>query len=179
MKTLSLFILTSFFYILGISTLSAANWKVYVAKYKQDKTCAITYTFDDGLAEHSTVAAPELEKRGFRGTFWVCGFYTEQGASSKLPRMTWDELKQMAKNGHEISNHSWSHQNAKRLTLEQVKSEIEKNDSAILSLIVIHITIRQMRSLRWLLKTEWEHVPNRSQLVENLPLNDLPNGWMI
>ena len=91
MKTLSLFILTSFFYILGISTLSAANWKVYVAKYKQDK----------------------------------------QGASSKLPRMTWDELKQMAKNGHEISNHSWSHQNAKRLTLEQVKSEIEKNDSAI------------------------------------------------
>ena len=131
MKTLSLFILTSFFYILGISTLSAANWKVYVAKYKQDKTCAITYTFDDGLAEHSTVAAPELEKRGFRGTFWVCGFYTEQGASSKLPRMTWDELKQMAKNGHEISNHSWSHQNAKRLTLEQVKTEIEKNDSAI------------------------------------------------
>ena len=60
MKTLSLFILTSFFYILGISTLSAANWKVYVAKYKQDKTCAITYTFDDGLAEHSTVAAPDL-----------------------------------------------------------------------------------------------------------------------
>ena len=83
------------------------------------------------MTEHSTVAAPELEKRGFRGTFWVCGFYTEQGASSKLPRMTWDELKQMAKNGHEISNHSWSHQNAKRLTLEQVKSEIEKNDSAI------------------------------------------------
>ena len=61
MKTLSLFILTSFFYILGISTLSAANWKVYVAKYKQDKTCAITYTFDDGLAEHSTVAAPEAK----------------------------------------------------------------------------------------------------------------------
>lgn len=48
MKTLSLFILTPFFYILGISTLSAADWKVYVAKYKQDKTCAITYTFDDG-----------------------------------------------------------------------------------------------------------------------------------
>ena len=119
------------------------------------------------------MAAPELEKRGFRGTFWVCGFYTEQGASSKLPRMTWDELKQMAKNGHEISNHSWSHQNAKRLTLEQVKSEIEKNDSAIFA------NIRQMRSLRWLLKTEWEHVPNRFRLAENLPLNDLPNGWMI
>ena len=131
MKTLSFFILTFFFYAFCISTLSAADWKVYVAKYKQDKTCAISYTFDDGLAEHATVAAPELEKRGFRGTFWVCGYYTEQGASSKLPRITWDELRKMAKNGHEISNHSWSHQNAKRLTLEQVKTEIEKNDSAI------------------------------------------------
>ena len=85
MKTLSFFILTFFFYAFCISTLSAADWKVYVAKYKQDKTCAISYTFDDGLAEHATVAAPELEKRGFRGTFWVCGYYTEQGASSKLP----------------------------------------------------------------------------------------------
>lgn len=30
---------------------------VYVAKYKGDRACAISYTFDDGLAEHSTVAA--------------------------------------------------------------------------------------------------------------------------
>lgn len=104
---------------------------VYVAKYKGDRACAISYTFDDGLAEHSTVAAPELEKRGFRGTFWVCGYYTEQGASAKVPRMTWDELREMSKKGHEVSSHSWAHKNAKRLTIEQVKSEIEKNDSAI------------------------------------------------
>ena len=83
------------------------------------------------MAEHSTVAAPELEKRGFRGTFWVCGYYTEQGASAKVPRMTWDELREMSKKGHEVSSHSWAHKNAKRLTIEQVKSEIEKNDSAI------------------------------------------------
>lgn len=131
MKTLFAFVLSLFFCAFCICSVSAADWKVYIAKYKQDKVCAISYTFDDGLAEHSTVAAPELEKRGFKGTFWVCGYYTEQGASSKLPRMTWKELKEMAKKGHEISNHSWSHKNAKRLTLEQVKTEIEKNDSAI------------------------------------------------
>lgn len=39
--------------------------------------------------------------------------------------------KENGKNGHEISNHSWTHKNAKRLTLEQVRMEIEKNDSAI------------------------------------------------
>ena len=52
---------------------------------------------------------PELEKRGFRGTFWVCGYYTEQGASAKVPRMTWDELREMSKKGHEVSSHSWAH----------------------------------------------------------------------
>lgn len=137
MKTLFVFVLSSFFYAFCICSVLAADWKVCIAKYKQDKVCAISYTFDDGLVEHSTVAAPELEKRGFKGTFWVCGYYTEQGASSKLPRMTWKELKEMAKKGHEISNHSWSHKNAKRLTLEQVKTEIERNDSAIFANIGI------------------------------------------
>lgn len=132
MKTLLLFILSIFSYSF-ICTVSAIDWNIYVAKYKQGKVCAVSYTFDDGLAEHSTVAAPELEKRGFRGTFWICGYYTEQGASAKVPRMTWDELKEMAKKGHEISSHGWAHKNAKRLTLEQVKAEIEKNDSAILA----------------------------------------------
>lgn len=87
----------------------AVDWDVYVAKYKQDKVCAISYTFDDGLAEHYTVVFPELEKRGFKGTFWICGCYIEQGAAAKVPRMTWAQLKDMANKGHEISNHSWSH----------------------------------------------------------------------
>ena len=60
MKTLSLFILTSFFYILGISTLSAANWKVYVAKYKQDKTCKLVVEVD-GFSFHEN--RPEQLRR--------------------------------------------------------------------------------------------------------------------
>ena len=123
--------------------------KIRIADFKDAKAGAVSYTFDDGLAEHSTVAAPELEKRGFRGTFWVCGYYTEQGASAKVPRMTWDALREMSKKGHEVSSHSWAHKNAKRLTIEQVKSEIEKNDSAIYANIGIvprtHIIIRQKK----------------------------------
>lgn len=112
-------------------SLLAADWEVYVAKYKHDKECAISYTFDDGLVEHYTVVFPELEKRGFNGTFWICGYYTEQGMSAKVPRMTWSQLKKMSDKGHEISNHSWSHKKMSRLPLGQIKEEIEKNDSAI------------------------------------------------
>ena len=106
--------------------------EVYVADYKDNKECAVSYTFDDGLQEHYTLVFPEMEKVGFKGTFWVCGNTIEnEVARQGKSRMTWPQMKEMSDKGHEISNHSWSHQNAKRLTLEQVKSEIEKNDSAI------------------------------------------------
>lgn len=36
--------------------------EVYVADYKDDKQCAISYTFDDGLEEHYTLVFPEMEK---------------------------------------------------------------------------------------------------------------------
>lgn len=67
MKKFSLFILSLLF---CTGYMSGADWNVYVARYKQDKACAISYTFDDGLAEHYTLVAPQLEKRGFRGTFY-------------------------------------------------------------------------------------------------------------
>lgn len=102
----------------------------HIAKYKNNKQCAISYTFDDGLLEHATLVAPKMEKLGFRGTFWVNGKTIESHDSIK-PRTSWTQLKKMSKNGHEISNHGWSHKNLNRLTLKEVKEEIEKNDSAI------------------------------------------------
>lgn len=103
----------------------------YIAKYKDDKACAISYTFDDGLKEHYTLVAPEMEKHGFRGTFWVNGATINEDALKDTSRMSWRNLKEMAVNGHEISNHGWSHKNMNRLTIEEMKREIEMNDSAI------------------------------------------------
>lgn len=50
MKTFSLFI---FSLLISIGYLSGADWNVQIARYKQDKACAISYTFDDGLARIS------------------------------------------------------------------------------------------------------------------------------
>lgn len=44
-----------------------------IAKYRGNKECAISYTFDDGLKEHYTTVAPRFEELGFRGTFWING----------------------------------------------------------------------------------------------------------
>ncbi len=102
----------------------------HIAKFKDDKECAISYTFDDGLLEHATLVAPKMEKLGFRGTFWINGKTIDNNDSTK-PRVTWKQLKKMSRKGHEVSNHGWSHTNLNRLTLDEVKKEIVKNDSAI------------------------------------------------
>ena len=115
------------------STLFATDWNVSVAKYKHDKTCAISYTFDDGLAEHYSLVAPQLEKRGFRGTFWINGSKINRDNEhvTDTTRMSWNQLKEMSDNGHEISNHGWAHKNFARFPLEEIKEDIYKNDSAI------------------------------------------------
>lgn len=105
---------------------------IYVAKYKNDKICAISYTFDDGLKDQYTILFPILEKYGFKATFWIWGLCIDnKSADLGKPRMSWKEIKELAKEGHEISNHSWSHKNMRKITLEEAKVEIEKNDSAI------------------------------------------------
>ncbi len=104
-----------------------------VAKFRNDKACAISYTFDDALEEHFTIVFPHFEKLGFKGTFWVNGNTIENDARNRTekPRVSWENLKIMAEHGHEISNHGWSHKNMNRLTPEEMKREIEMNDSAI------------------------------------------------
>ena len=130
MKTFLITLLCVFFYS-GFS--SGADWNVSVAKYRHDKVCAISYTFDDGLAEHYTLAAPQLEQRGFRGTFLINGSKVNKDERhiKDTTRVTWPQLKEMAEKGHEISNHGWAHRNFAKFPFEVLKEDILKNDSAI------------------------------------------------
>lgn len=130
MKTFLISLLTLFF-CSGLSF--GTDHKVYVARYRGDKACAISYTFDDGLAEHYTMAAPQLERRGFRGTFFINGSKVNKDSRhvKDTTRVTWPQLREMARNGHEISNHGWAHRNFAKFPFAAIKEDILKNDSAI------------------------------------------------
>ena len=106
--------------------------EVYVADYKDNKKCTISYTYDDGLEEHYTLVFPEMEKVGFKGTFWIWGKGIGNVAEQQgKPRMTWVQMKEMACKGHEISSHSWSHANLKNMSLKEVQVEVDRNDSIL------------------------------------------------
>jgi peptidoglycan/xylan/chitin deacetylase (PgdA/CDA1 family) len=61
-------------------------------------------TFDDSRAEHATVAAPVLEKHGFRGVFFIMTI-----TYNKKNYMTTEQIAALSKAGHTIGLHSWVH----------------------------------------------------------------------
>src|SRR3979411_1050361 len=67
---------------------------------------ALSLTFDDSRAVHLDVVAPELNKRHLRATFFLI--------VSKTTRLgDWQKLQSQ---GHEIGNHSVTHEHATDLT---------------------------------------------------------------
>ena len=113
-----------------LNTLPATQ-EVSIARYKDGKRCATSFTFDDGNRDNYTIAAPELEKRGMRGTFWLNCATIQGEVNGKDYRMTWDDVCDLHNKGHEMSNHGWSHKNLTKISIDEARIEIEKNDSAI------------------------------------------------
>lgn len=92
----------------------------------------MTLTFDDNPKGHLTVAAPVLERYGFRGSFCVV-----TGSVGKGPKhLTWNEVRELHERGHEIVSHTVSHPNLVKMLAdkgrEAVLSEMNKSREAIL-----------------------------------------------
>jgi peptidoglycan/xylan/chitin deacetylase (PgdA/CDA1 family) len=82
----------------------------YLTKGTKLPSKPIMLTFDDSHQEHYTVAAPELEKYGFKGVFFVMTI-----PIGKPHYMTAAQIKGLADKGHIVGIHTWDHQNVKKL----------------------------------------------------------------
>ncbi|MFD2998816.1 polysaccharide deacetylase family protein [Pontibacter toksunensis] len=81
----------------------------------------IMLTFDDTNLDQYTVAAPTLEKHGFKGVFFV------MTVSLGRPRyMSREQVKDLSDRGHAIGSHTWDHQNVKKLKGEAWVTQVEK-----------------------------------------------------
>ena len=61
-------------------------------------------TFDDSRVEHAEIAAPVMEKYGFRGEFFIMTI-----TYNKKNYMTTEQIAKLSKAGHTIGLHSWDH----------------------------------------------------------------------
>src|SRR5260370_7435568 len=93
-----------------LTVLLSATWvvaqqtetKVTVTRWPQDRSAAISLTFDDAMATHLDIAGPILKKHRLNGTFFVS---TGLGVWERRK----GEWKQLAKDGNELGNHTLHH----------------------------------------------------------------------
>ena len=109
---------------------AVAQTDVQVAKYLGDREAALTFTFDDGLQEHYTEVFPRLKRLGLKASFGIIG--SKVGSDwKKIPTMTWEQLKEMAADGQEITSHGWQHRALLKLSGESLRYEVQHNDTVI------------------------------------------------
>jgi peptidoglycan/xylan/chitin deacetylase (PgdA/CDA1 family) len=117
-----------------------------IARWHDDATAAISFTFDDGLQSHRDKALPLLDSFGFKATFYViAGKMREHRADPPIvePRfangeaaLSWDEVRELHADGQEIGDHSLEHTFLDRIT-DKKELEHEIDDSA--DMIQAHI----------------------------------------
>lgn len=98
---------------------------------KSREPLRVALTFDDALKDHLLIAAPELEKRGWRGTFNI--ITDKVGTDAKY--LTWEDVRELVRRGHEVTTHTKSHPSLVKLLKEgrsdEVRREIAESRDAI------------------------------------------------
>lgn len=88
----------------GFHTVSPDQLYDYLVYNKALPLKPVLITFDDSRLEHFEKAAPELEKYGFRGVFFIMTItYGKKNYMSK------EQIATLAKAGHTIGLHTWDH----------------------------------------------------------------------
>ncbi|MDK9721928.1 MAG: polysaccharide deacetylase family protein [Rhodospirillales bacterium] len=85
---------------------------------------AVAITIDDAYASVYKQAWPRLKAYGFPATLFVTTKDVDGG--SKL-YMTWEQLRDLAKDGLEIGNHSATHPHMADMKLDDVRQEFERS----------------------------------------------------
>lgn len=81
----------------------------------------VMITFDDTNGEQFTIGAKEMEKYGFKGTYFIMTI------SIGRPRyMTREEIKELADNGHAVESHTWDHTSVKKYKGEDFDKQLVK-----------------------------------------------------
>jgi peptidoglycan/xylan/chitin deacetylase (PgdA/CDA1 family) len=85
----------------------------------------VALTFDDGPSEYSDQVVNLLQGKGVKATFYVTGYNLEQYPN---------EARDMVADGHELGNHSYSHQRFLLKSQSFIKTEIERTNQLIRSI---------------------------------------------
>lgn len=82
----------------------------------------IALTFDDGPGPYTEKLLDILDKYDAKATFFLIGSKVSARANT---------LRRMQSRGHQLGNHSWSHPELPKLSVDQIAGEIDRTNEAI------------------------------------------------
>lgn len=87
----------------------------------------VILTFDDGYESHYSSAKPILDKYDFKATFSIVCNYVGNGN-----RMTWEQIKLLQQEGHDIASHTMDHADLSELPPQKVEYEVGESKQCLL-----------------------------------------------
>lgn len=88
---------------------------------------AVVLVFDDGWASEYSNARPILDKYGFKATFSIVCTYVGNDNY-----MTWRQIKELQRAGHDIESHSMTHKDLTTLSTEELDYEVGQSKQCLL-----------------------------------------------
>jgi peptidoglycan/xylan/chitin deacetylase (PgdA/CDA1 family) len=85
----------------------------------------VSITFDDIWASAVTTGASELEKRGWKGSFYIAGKFTRLPDAPQYAHP--DDVKKLIAAGHELGSHSNTHPLMSTLNSGDIINEVKSN----------------------------------------------------
>lgn len=86
--------------IAGMAALSSAAGQSTSVKWPGGAQAAVVLSYDDALRSQLDVAVPQLDRAGFKGTFFLSGTFAPEDV---------ERWRNVAASGHELGNHSVFH----------------------------------------------------------------------
>lgn len=112
--------------------LGTASLEAPATQCKQAGTIAITY--DDGPSNFTDELLDTLEEADAKATFFVNGIVNGKGEIDLTDQWKRD-IRRMEAKGHQVGSHTWSHFDLDKLTSEQRRDELYKNERAIANIL--------------------------------------------
>ncbi|TVQ38617.1 MAG: polysaccharide deacetylase family protein [Spirochaetaceae bacterium] len=102
-----------------------------ILRWRDGSRAAASLTFDDSTLDHYLLAAPELDRRGLHGTFFVITGVMQHGVwddfGTRRLQFSWNQARRLAARGHEIGSHSHTHPDVSALPFARAELQLLKS----------------------------------------------------
>ncbi len=95
---------------------------------------AIALTYDDGPSNNTEKLLEILKKHDAKATFFVAGITNGKGEIDHEEKWV-KTIRRMVMEGHQVGSHTWSHADIENMTSPTRRSEIAKNERAMVNIL--------------------------------------------